>query len=93
LQCRPDEDPDARSGARIRDELQIRLGVQGWTLADEPNLEKGVTPMRSVVAAYSDVPQRRVWRAQDFPDDMASMMHTYLDSSTISGNRRDVVTS
>jgi p-hydroxybenzoate 3-monooxygenase len=132
LQCGPDEDPDAWSDAAIWDELQIRLGVDGWTLHEGPILEKGVTPMRSVVAEplrhgrlllagdaghivpptgakglnlaiadvailaprivdflrhgvtsglddYSDVALRRVWRAQDFSNDMTAMMHTNPD--------------
>lgn len=132
LQCRPDEDPDAWSDDQIWDELQTRLGVTGWTLHEGPILEKGVTPMRSVVAEpmrhgrlllagdaghivpptgakglnlaiadvailaprivdflrhgatagiddYSDVALRRVWRAQDFSNDMTSMMHVNPD--------------
>ena len=50
LQCRPDEDLDEWPDARIWDELQTRLGVEGWTLHEGPITEKGVTPMRSVVA-------------------------------------------
>ena len=38
---RPDE--------RIGEELQRRLGLEGWTLAEGPILEKGVTGMRSYV--------------------------------------------
>jgi p-hydroxybenzoate 3-monooxygenase len=49
LQCRPDEDVDEWSDERIWDELQARLGVPGWTLAEGPVLEKGVTGMRSFV--------------------------------------------
>jgi p-hydroxybenzoate 3-monooxygenase len=132
LQCRPDEDPDAWSDAQIWDELQTRLAVDGWTLHEGPILEKGVTPMRSVVAEpmrhgrlllagdaghivpptgakglnlaiadvaimaprivdfvrrgetsgiddYSDVALRRVWRAQDFSNDMTSMLHVNPD--------------
>ncbi len=50
LQCAPDEDLAAWSDERIWDELQTRLGVDGWTLHEGPIVEKGVTPMRSFVA-------------------------------------------
>jgi p-hydroxybenzoate 3-monooxygenase len=133
LQCEPDEDLDAWSDDRIWDELQIRLGVKGWSLQEGPILEKGVTPMRSVVAEplrhgrlllagdaghivpptgakglnlaiadvailaprivdflwhrasagideYSDVALRRVWRAQDFSNDMTAMLHVNPDA-------------
>jgi p-hydroxybenzoate 3-monooxygenase len=132
LQCAPDEDVDAWSQAQIWDELQTRLGVDGWTLTEGPIVEKGVTPMRSVVAEpmrhgrlllagdaghivpptgakglnlaiadvailaprivdflrhgttagiddYSDVALRRVWRAQDFSNDMTLMLHANPD--------------
>ena len=49
VQCRPDEDIDKWPDNRIWDELQIRLGLPGWTLAEGPVLEKGVTGMRSFV--------------------------------------------
>ncbi len=49
VQCRPDEDLAAWSDDRIWEELQLRLGVEGWTLAEGPILEKGVTGMRSYV--------------------------------------------
>ena len=49
VQCRPDEDIAAWSDERIWEELQIRLGLEGWTLAEGPILEKGVTGMRSYV--------------------------------------------
>jgi p-hydroxybenzoate 3-monooxygenase len=49
LQCRPDEDIAAWEDARIWEELQVRLGLPGWKLAEGPVLEKGVTPMRSFV--------------------------------------------
>lgn len=49
LQCRPDEDIAAWPDQRIWEELQLRLGLPGWTLAEGPVLEKGVTPMRSFV--------------------------------------------
>jgi p-hydroxybenzoate 3-monooxygenase len=51
LQCAPDEDVAEWPDDRIWEELQIRLGVEGWTLAEGPILEKGVTGMRSFVAA------------------------------------------
>ena len=50
IQCRPDEDLAEWPDERIWEELQIRLGLDGWTLAEGPVLEKGVTGMRSYVA-------------------------------------------
>jgi p-hydroxybenzoate 3-monooxygenase len=49
IQCRPDEDVDEWSDERIWEELQLRLGIDGWTLVEGPILEKGVTGMRSFV--------------------------------------------
>ena len=49
LQCRPDEDLAEWPDERIWEELQLRTGVEGWTLAEGPILEKGVTGMRSYV--------------------------------------------
>jgi p-hydroxybenzoate 3-monooxygenase len=49
VQCRPDEDLAEWPDERIWEELQIRLGLEGWTLAEGPILEKGVTGMRSYV--------------------------------------------
>jgi p-hydroxybenzoate 3-monooxygenase len=49
IQCRPDEDPGGWPDGRIWEELQVRLGLDGWTLAEGPILEKGVTGMRSYV--------------------------------------------
>jgi p-hydroxybenzoate 3-monooxygenase len=49
VQCRPDEDLAEWPDARIWEELQVRLGLDGWTLAEGPILEKGVTGMRSYV--------------------------------------------
>jgi len=49
IQCRPDEDLAEWPDDRIWEELQIRLGLEGWTLAEGPILEKGVTGMRSYV--------------------------------------------
>jgi p-hydroxybenzoate 3-monooxygenase len=50
IQCRPDEDLAGWPDERIWEELQVRLGLDGWTLAEGPILEKGVTGMRSYVA-------------------------------------------
>ncbi|HEX3290837.1 MAG TPA: 4-hydroxybenzoate 3-monooxygenase [Gaiella sp.] len=50
LQCAADEDLELWPDERIWDELQQRLGVDGWSLEEGPILEKGVTPMRSFVA-------------------------------------------
>jgi p-hydroxybenzoate 3-monooxygenase len=49
VQCRPDEDLRAWPDERIWEELQLRVGLEGWTLAEGPVLEKGVTGMRSFV--------------------------------------------
>jgi p-hydroxybenzoate 3-monooxygenase len=49
LQCAPDENLDEWPDDRIWSELQTRLGLAGWTLAEGPILEKGVTGMRSFV--------------------------------------------
>jgi p-hydroxybenzoate 3-monooxygenase len=49
LQCRPDDLIDHWSDERIWDELHRRLAVDGWTLAEGPVLEKGVTTMRSLI--------------------------------------------
>ena len=49
VQCRPDEDVDEWPDDRIWEQLRLRLGVEGWTLAEGPILEKGVTGMRSFV--------------------------------------------
>jgi p-hydroxybenzoate 3-monooxygenase len=50
IQCRPDEDLAEWPDDRVWEELQLRLGLEGWTLAEGPVLEKGVTGMRSYVA-------------------------------------------
>ena len=50
VQCRHDEDIAEWPDERIWDELQLRLGLDGWTLAEGPILEKGITGMRSFVA-------------------------------------------
>jgi p-hydroxybenzoate 3-monooxygenase len=49
VQCRTDEDLAEWPDDRIWEELQLRLGLGGWTLAEGPVLEKGVTGMRSYV--------------------------------------------
>ena len=49
IQCRPDEDLAGWPDDRIWEELQTRLDLEGWTLAEGPILEKGVTGMRSYV--------------------------------------------
>ena len=49
LQVAPDEDLAGWPDDRIWEELQLRLGLDGWTLAEGPILEKGVTGMRSYV--------------------------------------------
>ena len=49
IQCHPDEDLAEWPDERIWEELQLRLGLEGWTLAEGPVLEKGVTGMRSFV--------------------------------------------
>lgn len=49
LQCAPDEDLAAWSDDRIWDELQRRLGRDGFVLTPGPITQKGVTPMRSFV--------------------------------------------
>src|SRR5512134_1377851 len=49
VQCRPDEDLAEWPDDRIWEELQARLGLEGWTLHEGPILEKGVTGMRSYV--------------------------------------------
>ncbi len=49
LQVRPDEDLDGWPDDRIWDELERRLGIEGWTLNTGDVLEKGITGMRSFV--------------------------------------------
>ena len=49
LQCRSDEDLAEWPDERIWAELQLRTGVDGWSLEEGPVLEKGVTGMRSYV--------------------------------------------
>jgi p-hydroxybenzoate 3-monooxygenase len=49
VQVEHDEDIAEWPDDRIWEELQVRLGVEGWTLAEGPVVEKGVTGMRSFV--------------------------------------------
>ena len=49
LQCKPDENLSEWSDQRIWQELQVRTEADGFTLAEGPILQKGVTPMRSFV--------------------------------------------
>ncbi len=50
LQCRPDETLEAWPDERIWGELRARLATDdGWTLAEGPILERGITTMRSCV--------------------------------------------
>ena len=49
LQVRPDEDLDEWPDERIWDELERRLGLEGWALNTGEIVEKGVTGMRSFV--------------------------------------------
>ena len=49
LQCAPDEDLALWPDQTIWAELQLRVGLEGWTLEEGPILEKGVTGMRSYV--------------------------------------------
>ena len=49
VQVAHDEDLAEWPDDRIWEELQTRLGLDGWTLAEGPVLEKGVTGMRSYV--------------------------------------------
>lgn len=50
FQCRPDENPDDWSEARIWDELQARLaGRDGFSLEEGPIIERSVLPFRSYV--------------------------------------------
>ncbi len=49
LQCRPDENLDDWSDDRIWDELQRRFTLDGWRLTEGPLIDRGITPMRSVI--------------------------------------------
>jgi p-hydroxybenzoate 3-monooxygenase len=51
LQCRDDEDIANWPDSRIWDELHLRLEIgDGWTVAEGPVLQKGITPLRSFIA-------------------------------------------
>lgn len=50
LQVPPDENIDDWSDERIWDELDVRLGMPGWSLERGEIFDKGVTPMRSFVS-------------------------------------------
>ena len=49
LQCKPDENLAEWSDERIWQELHARTEADGFSLAEGPILQKGVTPMRSFV--------------------------------------------
>ncbi|MGH2734030.1 MAG: 4-hydroxybenzoate 3-monooxygenase [Actinomycetota bacterium] len=50
LQVEPDEEPGNWPDERIWEELRTRFATDdGWTLADGPIIEKGVTPIRGYV--------------------------------------------
>jgi p-hydroxybenzoate 3-monooxygenase len=50
IQCDPNDDIQQWPDARIWEELHLRFARDdGWTLAEGPVLEKGITPMRSFV--------------------------------------------
>jgi p-hydroxybenzoate 3-monooxygenase len=51
IQCDPDDDLANWPDERIWQELQIRLGVEGWRLTEGPVLQKNIAVMRSFVAA------------------------------------------
>ncbi|HXR14490.1 MAG TPA: 4-hydroxybenzoate 3-monooxygenase [Solirubrobacteraceae bacterium] len=50
IQCAPDERIEEWPDARIWEELQARVALDGWSLAEGPVLEKGITGMRSFVS-------------------------------------------
>jgi p-hydroxybenzoate 3-monooxygenase len=50
IQCAPDERIEDWPDARIWEELQQRVALDGWSLAEGPVLEKGITGMRSFVS-------------------------------------------
>ncbi|HEY4095106.1 MAG TPA: 4-hydroxybenzoate 3-monooxygenase [Baekduia sp.] len=51
LQVDPADDIARWPDARIWEELHVRLAADGWALTEGPIVEKGITPMRSFVAA------------------------------------------
>jgi p-hydroxybenzoate 3-monooxygenase len=50
IQVDPGDEIGAWSDDRIWEQLQIRLGTEGWTLCEGPVTEKAILPMRSFVA-------------------------------------------
>jgi p-hydroxybenzoate 3-monooxygenase len=50
LQVPADEQLDHWSDDRIWEELNLRLGVEGWQVSEGPIFERGITPMRSFVS-------------------------------------------
>jgi p-hydroxybenzoate 3-monooxygenase len=50
LQCEPDDPIDDWPDERIWEELHTRFETPGWSLAEGPIIEKGITPLRSFVA-------------------------------------------
>lgn len=50
LQVDPHDDIENWPDDRIWEELQARLALGGWTLAEGPIIDKSITPMRSFVA-------------------------------------------
>jgi p-hydroxybenzoate 3-monooxygenase len=55
LQVDPNDDINNWPDDRIWEELHLRFEAPGWSLTEGPIIEKGITPMRSFVAA----PMRR----------------------------------
>jgi p-hydroxybenzoate 3-monooxygenase len=49
LQVRPNEDLTEWPDERVWEELDLRLGLEGWTLSTGEVVEKGITGMRSFV--------------------------------------------
>ena len=150
LQCKPDEDLEQWPDGRIWEELETRLGVEGWKLTRGAVAQKGVTGMRSFVvepmqfgrlflagdaahivpptgakglnlaaadvrvlahaltqhyksgsmallARYSQIALRRVWKAQRFSWWMTSMLHRFHGENSFDRRRQlaelDYVTS
>lgn len=50
LQCRPDDVIESWPDDRIWEELHRRFALDGWSLAEGPVLERGITAMRSLIA-------------------------------------------
>ncbi|HEY1468911.1 MAG TPA: 4-hydroxybenzoate 3-monooxygenase [Candidatus Acidoferrum sp.] len=150
LQCEPEEHLEEWPDERIWEELETRLGVEGWKLTRGAVLQKGVTGMRSFVvepmqfgrlflagdaahivpptgakglnlaaadvqvlahaltehyksgsmsllARYSQIALRRVWKAQRFSWWMTSMLHRFHGENSFDHRRQlaelDYVTS